>query len=698
MASQSYDRARNRFFLDLHGVLKRDAGRVIRKRLDECCRFGIDSLEVVYGTPDFFDGSIASALHEAVSGNPQVIAGRLPREFLDSPEQYTQRVARVLLHLKPEPGTLARDEAMGFTPFPASRERDAWQRRLCENWFYPLRASLTAAEAAQFIGDGCTPADIPQPRVSMAELEALCRSWKRPVAPAPPSAPPSAEAAPPAPPTPRERWEHAWSETAAALAQGDYALAQVQLQACMQLSAQEPDSILLARTLAALGDLQGRKNQGAAAESYYHSALAAFDAGPYSQERLEVESRLVESLLIEGRMAEAAAVWRSARERLLSEALPNAVQLVYVLSSESTLRARLDDLDTAAQLLGQAVDVAAESPAVPPITAASLRLHLGLLHAARGDLRRTVAQLSKAAEELELCRAAPAQLILCGRELAVAAAELGYRGRPEASLRELLEYATRSGPAHERDRLHLLSSLSNILFRQERWSEAEACIREGLPIALARPDDFRVEIFMMREDLASIYTHLGRHPEAEQEFQEALRLGARIYPPHHNALAHAKQNLAVLYTRAGRYQEARALHEDVLLTFESYFAGPNPDVALAHHNYGVLLAGFEEWAEAERHLRAALRTYEAIFGPLSAELARSLTSLAEVLTDQQRFTQARPVVQRAVDLLESGGWDRALLGESYWALGRAQHGMGNTKAAEKSLHRAQYYGWLAGRK
>jgi len=42
MAAQNYDRARNRFFLDLHGVLKRDAGRVIRKRLQECCRYGID--------------------------------------------------------------------------------------------------------------------------------------------------------------------------------------------------------------------------------------------------------------------------------------------------------------------------------------------------------------------------------------------------------------------------------------------------------------------------------------------------------------------------------------------------------------------------------------------------------------------------------------------------------------------------------
>jgi tetratricopeptide (TPR) repeat protein len=171
-----------------------------------------------------------------------------------------------------------------------------------------------------------------------------------------------------------------------------------------------------------------------------------------------------------------------------------------------------------------------------------------------------------------------------------------------------------------------------------------------------------------------------------------------MFPPHHNAVAHAKQNVATLYVRTGRYQEARALHEDVLLTLESFYTSPNPDVALAQHNYGLLLAGLQEWTHAENQLRAAVRTGEAIFGPMSAQLARSLTSLGEMLTAQQRYTQARPVVQRAVDLLESNGRNRPLLAEAYWALGRVQHGMGNAKAAEKSLHRAQYYGWLAERK
>jgi hypothetical protein len=109
------------------------------------------------------------------------------------------------------------------------------------------------------------------------------------------------------------------------------------------------------------------------------------------------------------------------------------------------------------------------------------------------------------------------------------------------------------------------------------------------------------------------------------------------------------------------------LHEDALLALEMLFNGPHPDTALVHFNYGLMLAGTRCLPQAEEHVRTALRMQESIFGPQSPQLGRSLTSLGEVLMDQAKFTQARPVLQRAVDLLEPGG-GRMLLAEAYWAL------------------------------
>ncbi len=85
-----------------------------------------------------------------------------------------------------------------------------------------------------------------------------------------------------------------------------------------------------------------------------------------------------------------------------------------------------------------------------------------------------------------------------------------------------------------------------------------------------------------------------------------------------------------------------------MLALEMLFNGPHPDTALVHFNYGLMLAGTRCLPQAEEHVRTALRMQESIFGPQSPQLGRSLTSLGEVLMDQAKFTQARPVLQRAV--------------------------------------------------
>ena len=699
MAYQTYDRAQNRFFLDLHGVLKRDAARVIRKRLDECSQYGIDSLEVVYGTPDFFDGSIASALHSVVASDARVFTSQLPAEFLESPEQYTQRVAKIALALKRETATQTRDESMCFSPFPASRERDIWLRRICENPFFPLRESLTAAEAARFIGDGCTAREIPHETVSMEQLEALCRAWRRPAMPekAAAQAPPPESPPQPPEPTPREKTMQVWSEMLQSVVAGDYTRAQMQLQSCMELSAEQSDGALLARTLGALGDLERLQNRTPTSESYYHSSLAAFDSAglPCSDERLDVEARLVRSLLGEGRLADAASVWRQERERLAAQASPSAAQSVYVFSSEAAIRARLDDLDGAAKLLRDAVHLAEDNPALPPIACASLRLHYGLLQSARGDLRDALAQLTKAAEELDLAEAPSGYVGLCWREMAVTAAELGYRGRPESILRNLMARTEGSEYPQERARIQLWKALGDVLLRQNRWSEAEASYLEGLEAALRLQVEMRPEIFGFRQDLGSTYTHAGQHKQAEEQFHRALQLAAEIFPDHHPSVAHCKQCLANLYVRTGRLEQARLLHEEALLALETFHDGPHPDTASAHHNYGLTLVGIEQWDEAERELRTALAMYESVFGVLSPQLANCLTGLGEVLVGRQRYTQARPVLQRAIDLLETHRWNPMLVGEAYRALGQAQACMGNAKAAARSQQRAEYFGWLA---
>jgi len=82
-----------------------------------------------------------------------------------------------------------------------------------------------------------------------------------------------------------------------------------------------------------------------------------------------------------------------------------------------------------------------------------------------------------------------------------------------------LEYARAGGPAQERDRIELARSLGNILFREDRWNEAEAFDREALEIALARPEKLSAEIFMLRGDLGGIYTNVGSTRRRRRSFR-----------------------------------------------------------------------------------------------------------------------------------------------------------------------------------
>src|ERR1039457_6995312 len=87
MADQRFALGIGEFFLDLHYTERAEAKRIVRRRLVECCQFGIRILKIVYGSPDNFSGSVAEAVFEIVRDNELVALEMLPPfVFLPCPE------------------------------------------------------------------------------------------------------------------------------------------------------------------------------------------------------------------------------------------------------------------------------------------------------------------------------------------------------------------------------------------------------------------------------------------------------------------------------------------------------------------------------------------------------------------------------------------------------------------------------------
>ena len=72
MAEQLYEQEKNEFWIDLHKCSVMEAAWILNNRIDECYKYGISCLEVIFGTPDRYEGSIQQAVDEIKKGNVAV--------------------------------------------------------------------------------------------------------------------------------------------------------------------------------------------------------------------------------------------------------------------------------------------------------------------------------------------------------------------------------------------------------------------------------------------------------------------------------------------------------------------------------------------------------------------------------------------------------------------------------------------------
>ena len=694
MADQHYDPISNRFFLDLHGVLKRDAARAIRKRLEECSRYGIAHLEIVYGTPDLFDGSIASVLHGVLMESPLADIAALPREFVKDCAQYAVRIPKVDIPVRFTSSPLPRSEWV-FAPFPASREHDIWLRRRCENAFHPFQTTFSREDAARVTGRGCRPQDVPGEALSLAELAAFCGEWEPPAAaadalvaqPIPASQPPAHSPELQA----EQEWTALWNEAAAFLADKNWRASEARLQRCMDLAAQIKDGRFLARTLGSLAIVSAAKQNREQSKAYHASANATYEecSERGDEERLEVTSRLVEGLVSEGRLTEAAAMLAEERVRLQQATHPASGAILYVFNVEAAMYLRLGNPDKAAELFERGLQLVENDLATPYAATANLRLQLGLIAAGRGALRPALAYLTQAAEEFDLApEASPMQRFLCAREVAAVADQLGYGARSQQILTDLVAMDTQPGSVADLARIEALIDLGNLYFRQQLWAEAERrYLQVEQSLGASSPADLR---FTIHENLGCIYTHTGRLPEAHAHLARALEVSREAPLQSAFRVAHLRRNMAVAYERTGQMQDARTAYEEVLRTFTDAMA-EHPEAAEAHFGLGLLFARENDLDEAEYHLRLALGIKEKVYGQGRPATAINLIKLGHVLAHRGSATQARPMLVNGIRILEENRMDAALLAEAYFSLVGVQERMGQARDAKKSEEKAKFY-------
>jgi hypothetical protein len=139
-AGQEFFEGQNRLWVDLHTCATASARAIFETKLEEAYRYGVESVEFIFGTPDRHEGSIQQELLRACENG---------HHFID---HYGEIHAGVIAWLRVNPSPAPRDSHMSFSGIKP--EYDHGYRRKHEYHYalYPYRRSFSSAELSEQLG------------------------------------------------------------------------------------------------------------------------------------------------------------------------------------------------------------------------------------------------------------------------------------------------------------------------------------------------------------------------------------------------------------------------------------------------------------------------------------------------------------------------------------------------------------------
>lgn len=178
----------------------------------------------------------------------------------------------------------------------------------------------------------------------------------------------------------------------------------------------------------------------------------------------------------------------------------------------------------------------------------------------------------------------------------------------------------------------------------------EAC-RHAAAVAtrLGRP---RVEA-RIHNALGVLYTNLGRHDDAEQELEEALRLRTEVHGPDHPEVARTLTNLGNLARSRGDLVASRRHHERARSIDRARLGEDHPNEARHLHNLARLTLLEGDAKRAERLYLDALTRKEKVLGADHPEAGITHNSLGLLYAHTENRDRARRHYRRAIELLRA---------------------------------------------
>jgi tetratricopeptide (TPR) repeat protein len=299
--------------------------------------------------------------------------------------------------------------------------------------------------------------------------------------------------------------------------------------------------------------------------------------------------------------------------------------------------------------------------------------------------------MSRHAEGLSLLDAADAAVLRAGdtpvlraRLLSRAAEVLQEAGRKDdalAAAERAVALWQKAGP-NSLDLAHALQSHARILGGLELFEQAQHHAEIALGIHEQQLGSEHPEVARSCKYIGDFLMMRGRYTEARPYYERAVAIAERSIGHESREIIGMYNGLGVVFERQGHSEEALRYYRDAIAIGERLRPGMNFSLSINMAESLRTLGRTGEAREACEQAQSLLEKNMAIGRGYGGNLPDALQCIARLLSDDHRYGEAIPLLQRALSLHQGSDVDTPShaailvdLGQAYLATGRAREAL-----------------------
>lgn len=235
----------------------------------------------------------------------------------------------------------------------------------------------------------------------------------------------------------------------------------------------------------------------------------------------------------------------------------------------------------------------------------------------------------------------------------------------------------------------LLGLAATYFFGLSKYDEAEKYYREALKLQRKDIAEFPLDVADTLYDLGTVLSYLARYEEARAIFNEELKIRREHQDDDHPDIGWCLAGLAeIVASHDGDYQTAEKMYKDVLKIHEKHYDEDSVEMADSLDQFARLLYTQDRYAEAKPLIEKVLRIREEMLLPEDPAIAWAHLSLANIDTWQGRYVDAMPRYQVALAGMEKAmGANHPDLGDVLSNFAYCYQKQGRTQEAENLIRR-----------